>query len=126
MSELFQRVMDAHAAMQTPAGINSAHVMNCAVTTAVAFFILGTFDFLVARRFHRSYMALHFFANVIITFLTLPSAVRALWHPTESSVVPAGSAMPPTLYLSWVYAIHLYHPCARWIEPTTSEGCIDR
>lgn len=55
-------------------------------------------------------MATHVFANIVITYLTLPSAVRSLLHPTASSVLPDDEDGPPTLYLSWVYAIHIYHP----------------
>jgi hypothetical protein len=55
-------------------------------------------------------MALHVFANIVLTILTLPGAVRALANPQNSTVVANGAYQPNSLYMAWVFALHIYHP----------------
>ena len=82
-----------------PSSENSAtSAADAAICSMTAFVVCIIFDRLVARRFKRSYFALHVFANIIITALTLPGAIRALQNPLTSSVVVPGRPQPNALY----------------------------
>ena len=102
-------VRDAHVAMAHPTEINAAHIFNGAVTTATAFAILFVFDKLFARMFVRRYFALHVFANIVITWLTICEATRGLLNPCTSTIPLPGAACS-MIFVSWVYALHIYHP----------------
>ena len=102
-------VRDAHVAMAHPTEINSAHLFNGFVVTVTAFCILFVFDKLFARVFVRRYFALHVFANVVITWLTIREACGALLNPCSSAIPLPGSACS-SIFVGWVYALHIYHP----------------
>ena len=75
MAALWDIVYSAHVGMSNPKKIDYEHIYNGAIVTLSAFFLLGLFDFLVARRFAKRYMALHVFANAVISALvTGPSS----------------------------------------------------
>ena len=108
---LFRAIAASHAnLLHPPAVIGYACYADAAVCTLTAFVLCAIFHFAVARRFKRTYMALHVFANVVISALTLPGAVRALVHPENSTVIAAGATHPNMVYACWIYALHIYHP----------------
>ena len=96
--------------MQPPAVIDSMCYLSAVVCTLTAFASCAAFHYFVARRYKRTYMAIHVFANTVITALTLSGAVRALVYPASSTVVAAGAIQPNMVYACWVYALHIYHP----------------
>jgi len=105
-----ERVVEAHAAMHRPArSIDQAYLLNAAIVFLTAFVIIGIVDRSACRRFKRSFFALHVFANVVITALTLAGACRALMNPTASSII-VDSEPSSAIFLCWIYAIHIYHP----------------
>ena len=108
--EVWSRIYDAHVAMANPSTIDAEYMMNGAIVSACSFGILAVFDRLVARRFKRSYFALHVFANIIITAMVLQPAMRALLNPTSSTIVPTDGKASSALFVCWVYALHIYHP----------------
>lgn len=111
MSALLDAIKASHLALLSPpATVDAAHIYNAAVCSATAFAICGLVHFFIARRFKRQYFALHVFANAVITALVLPASLRALLHPTNSTVVTPGH-QPNVLYMCWIYALHIYHPC---------------
>lgn len=112
MLSVVNRIVDAHAAMISPKKVDLEHVGNAVICTLTAFAFCVVVDRLIARKFNRPYMALHVLVNIVIIALTLPGAMRALMHPTSSAVVISAEAVPSSLYLCWVYAIHIYHPIA--------------
>ena len=114
MAAMFARVVEAHAALISPPDreADAEYVCNAAICSLTAFIFCAVVDRLIARRFKRSYMALHVVVNTIITALTLPGAMRALISPSTSSVIAPGRESPNALYMCWVYALHIYHPIA--------------
>lgn len=112
MSALVSHVLDAHAAMIAPKSVDLEHAGNAVICTLTAFTFCVAFDRLVARKFKRPYMCLHVAVNIVITALTFSGAVRALMEPSSSTVVTPGEAVPNSLYICWVYALHIYHPIA--------------
>jgi len=108
---IFAGFVDAHAALHWPSdnATTSENVVNSLIATATAFVVIGLFHHLVAKRFKRTYMALHVFANIVISTLTLPASLRALANPT-SSTIPTPGRQPDSLYICWVWALHVYHP----------------
>ena len=110
MAAVFQYIVDAHAAVQSDGEVDLAHVHNSLVCFAVAFIAIAAFHRVVAARVKRQYFLTHVFANIIITLLTVEGAVRSLFNPmTSTAPGPAGGGCS-TLYLCWIYAIHIYHP----------------
>lgn len=97
----------AHVALLAPT--EAATYGDVAIVTLSAFALCGLFHILVARLFKRTYFALHVFANIVITALVLPGALRALVN-ADSSTVVTGAVQPNSVYMCWIYALHIYHP----------------
>lgn len=109
MTNVWERVATAHSVMSSPIKIDVDYIKNGIIVSACAFLILACFDRLVARRFKRSYFALHVFANIIISALCWVPAMSALLNPAASTV-PAPGKASSAVFMCWVYALHIYHP----------------
>ena len=106
---MMARVVDAHTELMSPVGVNARHLENVGIAFTVAFALIGLCHALVARHFKRPYFVLHVFANIVISALTLPGAMRALTNPQLSTTISA-EGQSNALYQCWIFAIHIYHP----------------
>jgi len=109
MEALLDRFTAAHRGLAEPTELNATHLINVSIVTVTAFAIIGLFDFCVARRFKKTYFALHVFANIVITAYTFGGVLDSLANPT-SSTLPGPTGAVSQIYLAWTYAIHIYHP----------------
>jgi hypothetical protein len=98
MSVVWDRVVEAHVALNHPVQIDAPHILNALICFVVAFAAVAIFDRLVARRFKRTYFALHVFANVIITWFSFGGLLRTLAYPA-SSTLPGPDGPVSQLYM---------------------------